>query len=69
MTMEKKINMAVTFTGISQAELARKIGMTPQNLNLKIKRETLKLEDIRKIAEALGAEYSFGFTFPDGTKI
>ena len=69
MTMEKKINMAATLAGISQAELARKIGMTPQNLNLKIKRETLKLEDIKKIAEILGAEYSFGFTFPDGTKI
>ena len=69
MTMEKKINMATAYTGISQAELARKIGMTPQNFNLKIRRETLKLEEIKKIAEALGAEYSFGFTFPDGTKI
>ena len=61
--------MAATYKGISQAELARQIGMTPANFNLKIKRETLKLDDLEKIAKALGASYNFGFAFPDGTNI
>ena len=69
MTIEKKINMALVYKGISQAELARLIGTTPPNLNLKIKRETLKQEDLEKIAEALGAVYTAAFEFPDGTKI
>ena len=69
MTVEQKINMAAAYKGMSQAELARLIGTTPSNLNLKIKRETLKKEDLDKIAEALGATYQFGFLFEDGTKI
>jgi len=69
MTIEKKINMALVYKGISQAELARLIGTSPPNLNLKIKRETLKQEDLDKIAEALGATYNSFFEFPDGTKI
>ena len=69
MTIEKKINMALVYKGISQAELARLIGTTPSNLNLKIKRETLRQEDIEQIAEALGATYTATFEFPDGTKI
>ena len=31
MTIEQKIKMALSYTGISQSELARKIGTTPQN--------------------------------------
>ena len=38
MTIEQKIKMALSYKGISQAELARRIGQTPSNLNTKIKR-------------------------------
>ena len=69
MTIEKKINMALVYKGISQAELARLMETSPSNLNLKIKRETLRQEDLDKIAEALGATYHTFFEFPDGTKI
>lgn len=69
MTMEQKINMATAYKKISQAELARLIGMTPSNFNQKIKRETFTIEELENMAKALGAVYSFGFEFPDGTKI
>lgn len=69
MTMEQKINMATAYKKISQAELARLIGMTPSNFNQKIKRETFTVEELENIAKSLGAAYSFGFEFPDGTKI
>lgn len=69
MKMEQKINMALAYKGISQAALARSIGMTPSNFNQKIKRETFSTEELEKIAAALGAVYSFSFEFPDGTKI
>lgn len=61
--------MAIAYKGISQATLARAVNMTPQNFNNKIKRETFTLEELEQIAEALGGEYFFGFSFPDGTKI
>lgn len=69
MTIEQKIKMAIAYKNLSQAELARKIGQSPANLNTKIKRETLTNEELEKIAEVLGATYTFGFEFPDGTKI
>ena len=37
----------------SKAELARRIGDSPQNLGLKFKRDSLKSEDLQKIYDAL----------------
>ena len=69
MTYEQKINMAAAYTGISQAELARRVNITPQNFNKKAKRGTFTPEELEQIAEALGAVYRFGFVFPDGKEI
>lgn len=69
MTIAQKINMALAYKGMSQAALARAIGMTPSNFNQKFKRETFTQEELEQIAEALGGAYVFGFEFPDGTKI
>lgn len=69
MKMAQKINMAIAYKGISQAALARDIGMTPSNFNQKLKRETFTVEELERIAAALGGLYTFSFEFPDGTKI
>ena len=69
MTIEQKINMALSFKGMRQSELARKIETTPQNLNQKIKRNTLTKEELEKIAVVLGGIWKAEFEFPDGTKI
>ena len=61
--------MALSFKGMSQSELARKIETTPQNLNQKIKRNTLTKEELEKIAVVLGGIWKAEFEFPDGTKI
>lgn len=61
--------MALAYKAISQASLARSIGMTPSNFNQKIKRETFTNEELESIATVLGATYSYYFEFPDGTKI
>lgn len=69
MTIEQKIKMALAYSGISQAELARRIGTSPSNLNQKIKRNTLTMEDMEKIADALGGMWKAEFVFPGGTVI
>ena len=69
MTTEQMIKMALSYKGISQAELARNLETTPSNLNQKIKRNTLTREDLDKIAAALGAEFVCCFRFPDGVEI
>lgn len=65
MTIEQKINMALAYRGMSQAELARKIGTTPSNLNKKVKRDTLTKEEMEKIAKSLGGCWRAEFVFDE----
>ena len=69
MTTSKKIKMALAYIGMSEAQLARKIGTTPSAFNQRMKTDKFTSPELEKIANALGATYSFSFTFPDGTKI
>ena len=69
MTLRKKIDMACTYKGISQASLARALNITPATFNARLKVCKFSQEELEKIAEVLGATYTFGFEFPDGTKI
>lgn len=69
MTIEQKINMALSYNNVSQAELARRIGTTPSNLNQKVKRNTLTKEELEQIASALGGTWRAEFVFNDGTVI
>ena len=69
LTIEQKLNMALSYKGISQAELARLIGTTPSNLNQKVKRNTLTKENLEEIAVAVGGSFRAEFVFEDGTVI
>ena len=46
---------------ISEAELARRTGQTPQNMNNKYKRNTFKIAELEKVAEAMDAELKIVF--------
>lgn len=46
---------------ITESELARRMGQTPQNLNNKYKRNTFKISELEKVAEALGARLEVTF--------
>ena len=46
---------------MSEAELARRTGQTPQNMNNKYKRNTFKISELEKVADALGAELKIQF--------
>ena len=67
--LEKMLYTAATYRNTNMAEIARSVGMTPQNLYQKMKRRTLRPEVISKIGKAMGAEYVFYLAFPNGTKI
>ena len=69
MTIPQKIKMALAYKGISESELARTLGTSPQAFNQRMKTGKFSSEDMEKIAEALGAVFFFGFMFEDGTKI
>lgn len=69
MTVPQKIKMALGYKGMSESELARAIGTSPQAFNQRMKTGKFSSEDMEKIAEALDASYYFGFEFKDGTRI
>ena len=47
--------------GVTEAELARRTGQTPQNMNNKYKRNTFKVSELEKVAEALDADLRIVF--------
>ena len=52
--------------GISVAELARRIGQTPQNFNKKLKRETVSTEELMMIANELGVVFEQSYILENG---
>ncbi len=64
--MTEKIRIMLVKRGnMSEAELARKLGVSPQNLNNKLKRDNFTEADLRKIADALNCEFEMGFRMKD----
>lgn len=69
MDIPTKIRMAETYAGISEADLARRLGKTPQAFGQRMKTGKFSSEDLESIARALGAEIKVSFKFPDGTEV
>lgn len=46
---------------ITEAELARRMGQSPQNLSNKYRRGTLKVSELQQAADALGADLQILF--------
>ena len=66
MGMVQSIRIAMVKRGnISEAELARRVGVTPQNFNHKMKRDNFTETDLREIAEALGLRLEISFVDPE----
>lgn len=62
MDIREYINLCRVKRGnLSEAELARRTGQTPQNLNNKYKRNTFKISELEKVADALDADLQIRF--------
>ena len=70
MALTEKIRILLVKRGnMSEAELARRIGTSPQNLNNKMKRDNFCEADLRAIAEALDCTYNASFQMNDTGEI
>lgn len=71
MSMAQPIRIALVKRGnLPEAELARRLGIAPQSLNAKMKRDNFTEKDLRAIAEALGLKLEISFIDPEtGEKI
>lgn len=66
MGMVQSIRIAMVKRGnISEAELARRVGVSPQNFNHKMKRDNFTENDLREIADALGLRLEISFVDPE----
>ena len=71
MSMVEPIRIALVKRGnLSESELARRMGISPQNLHNKMNRDNFTESDLRQIAEALGLQLEISFIDPaTGAKI
>lgn len=69
MTNAQKIKMALAYRNMSESELARRLGTTPQAFNQRMKTDKFSSSDLEMIADILGGKWVAEFQFPDGTKI
>ncbi len=69
MTISEQIKVLCVRCNVSEAELARRLGKSPQSFNSKMKRESFTVEDLDKVAEALGVEFCRNFILANGEKV
>lgn len=69
MDISKKIKMAETYSGTKEAELARRLGKSPQAFGQRVKTGKFTSSELETIAAAMGAKFVCYFEFPDGEKI
>jgi len=66
MTNAELIKVLCLRSNISVSELARRMGQTPQNFNAKLKRGTIRNEDLILIGKLLNAKYEQSFILSNG---
>lgn len=69
MTISEQIRVLCVRSDISMAELARRLGTTPQNLNGKLKRESFTVAELENIAKAVNSSFERKFVLENGEKI
>lgn len=69
MTISEQIKVLCARSNISMAELARRMGKSPQALNAKLKRESFTIEELDIIADAVNAKFLCSFELSTGDKI
>ena len=69
MTISEQIKVLCVRSDISVAELARRIGMTPQNFSGKMKRESFTIAELEDIAGAVNSSFERKFVLKNGEKV
>ena len=69
MSISDQIRVLCARLNISMAELARRMGMSPQNLNAKMKRGSFTVSELDHIAYATGTSFSRKFILATGEEV
>ncbi|GKV69869.1 hypothetical protein NCCP2716_23670 [Sporosarcina sp. NCCP-2716] len=68
MGMAKKIKLLMVEREVTASKLAEMIGTSQSNLSNKLKRDNFSENELKDIAESLGAKYEAHFVLEDGRK-
>lgn len=69
MTVAEQIKVLCVRSGVSEAELARRLGKSPQSFNSKMRRGSFSVGDLENIANAMGVGFERYFVLEDGERI
>lgn len=69
MRIDRQLKILCAKSDISNAEIARRLGKTPQAFNQKIKRGHLSIEDLNDIALVTGCRLECKYVLLDGSTI
>lgn len=69
MSISEQIKVLCVRSNISMAELARRIGISPQSFSAKLKRESFTIADLETIADAVGANFIRKFVLYNGEEV
>jgi transcriptional regulator with XRE-family HTH domain len=69
MSIAEQIRVLCARLNISQAELARRLGQSPQGFSAKMRRESFTVDELNQIADAAGVVFDHKFAFTNGEKI
>jgi len=69
MTISEQIRVLCARLNISIAELARRIGKTPQSLNGLMKRQSFTIRELEEIASATGTVFERKFILNNGERL
>ncbi|MBQ4485856.1 MAG: helix-turn-helix domain-containing protein [Oscillospiraceae bacterium] len=69
MSISDQIRVLCVRSNISLAELSRRLGILPQSFSAKLKRESFTVQELERIADAVGAEFEHNFVLYNGEKI
>ena len=68
-TVSEQIKILCARRNISMAELARRLGKSPQSFNSKLKRESFTMKDLEEIAKVTGTVFKRNYILPNGEEI
>ena len=69
MTVPEQIKVLCVRCGVSEAELARRLGKSPQSFNAKLKRNKMTTDELEEIAKVLGVEFKRSFILENGEEV
>ena len=69
MSISEEIKVLCVRCNVSVAELARRLGKSPQSFNAKMKRESFTIVELEAIADVLGVKFVRKFELCNGDRI